>query len=140
MQPRTNWRKITIKAVIGGLLWGIGFTWLFSLVVEDGFVQILPIGMGCGVLLVILLFFLMTVPYKIVAISVAFQYKEAFLEKLNTTFPKIGYRSKGEYSWEYERPGLDSYYCENISITIEASSVTIVGPKSPVRKLHKLLS
>ena len=141
MESRINWSKITIKTVIAVLLWGIAWSWLFSLMVKGGFVQVLPFGMGSGVLIGLLLVFLMAVPYRIVAISVVFQDEEAFKKRLEVAFPKVGYRPKSGRSWKYERPGLDSYFCEDMSITLEEKgSATIVGPKSPMRKLQKILS
>ena len=141
MQPRINWSKITIKAIIAALLWSIVWSWLFSLMVKDEFVQVLPFGLGSGVIIGILLFFLMTVPYRIIAISVAFKDDAVFKKRLELAFSKIGYRPKSGKSWKYERPGLDSYFCENISVTIEGKeSAIIVGPKSPVHKLQKILS
>ena len=103
MQSRINWSKITIKAIIAALLWSIVWSWLFSLMVKGEFVQVLPFGIGSGVIIGILLFFLMVVPYRIIAISVAFKDKEVFKKRLELAFSKVGYHPESGKSRKYER-------------------------------------
>ena len=78
---------------------------------------------------------------KAVAIPVTFQDKKAFLSRLNVVLAEIGYHpeSQTESFVTYKPSLLAGLLSGKISVQIDDTSSTIVGPNAYIKKLQKWL-
>lgn len=84
--------------------------------------------------------FLMAFAHKASTISINFQNRDTFLPRLTTAINELGFRpeSQSQNTFIYKGTGLrEKLYNPLISVQIEQTSATIVGPAVYVRKLQR---
>jgi len=142
MKERGFWGIFARLAGITALPFALLWSWLFSLMRGLEFGQVfLRVGIWGGIAFGLLFGFVMAFFMKAVTISVTFQDKKAFLSRINVALAEMGYhpQSQNESFLTYKPSFQAGLLAGNISVSIENSSVTIVGPNAYIKKLQKRL-
>ncbi len=139
MQPRSFWGTFVMVAAITALPFALLWSLLFSLMMGLEFGQVLRVGIWSGIAFGLLFGFVMAFFMKAITISVAFQDKESFLSRLNVALAELGYhpQSQTETFLTYKPSFQAGLLAGKISVQIEQSSATIVGPLTYLKKLRK---
>ncbi len=139
MQPRSFWGTFVMLAATTALPFALLWSLLFSLMMGWEFGQVLRVGIWGGIAFGLLFGFVMAFFVKAVTISVAFQDKEAFLQRLNVALAELGYhpQSQTKTFLTYKPSFQAGLLAGKISVQIEQSSATIVGPSTYLKKLQK---
>jgi hypothetical protein len=150
METRENWVKTIVVATVVAVLLGVGFAAGFSFLVrtflhdeEATFLNVLPFGLGFGILMISIGLFLRLVRYKLITESMTFEDKTAFLVTLEKAIGKIEYRPKTEegdlWIFECDSDDLDTLIKRNIAVKFEGNGATLAGPKASLKKLQEAL-
>ncbi len=141
MKPRGFWGTFVTLAAITALPFALLWSLLFSLMMGLEFGQVLRVGIWSGIAFGLLFGFIMAFFMKAVTIFIKFQEKEAFLSRLNVALAEIGYHpeSQTETFLNFKPSFQAGLLAGKISVQIEESSVTIVGPNTYIKKLQKRL-
>ncbi|MBC8175385.1 MAG: RDD family protein [Candidatus Marinimicrobia bacterium] len=141
IKPRGFWATFGRFAAITALPFALLCSLLFYLMMDLEFESVLHLGIWYGIAFGLLFGFLMAFPFKAVTISETYQDKNAFLARLNIALAKIGYhtQSQTEIFTTYKPSIQAGLLSGKISVQIEDSSCTIVGPEIHIKKLKKQL-
>lgn len=142
MKERGFWGTFIRLAAITALPFALLWSWLFSIIRSLEFGQVfLRVGIWGGIAFGLLFGFAMAFFVKAVTISVTFQDKKTFLSRINLALAEMGYhpQSQNENFLTYKPSFQAGLLAGNISVSIENSSATIVGPNSYIKKLQKRL-
>jgi hypothetical protein len=143
MQPRGFWDTFVRLAAIIGLAFGLVWSLVFSLAMGLEFGEVFRLagirgGAAVGLLTGFVLAFLM----KGVAISESYEDKRAFLARLDVALAAIGYypQLQTESFMTYKPSSFEAWLLAgSISVRIEETSCTIVGPKIIIKRLRERL-
>lgn len=141
MEPRGFWGTFVMVAAITALPFALLWSLLFSLTMGLEFGQVLCVGIWGGIAFGLLFGFVTAFFLKAVTTSVTFQDKKAFLSRLNVALAEIGYHPQSQIeSFLTYKPSFQAgLLAGKISVQVEYSSATIVGPNIYIKKLQKRL-
>ena len=141
MRPRGFWGTFGMIGAITALPFALLWSLLFSLMMGLEFGQVLRVDIWVGIAFGLLFGFVMAFFMKAVTTSVTFQDKKVFLSRLNVALAEIGYypQSQTESFFTYKPSFQAGLLAGKISVQIENSSATIVGPNTYIKKLQKRL-
>lgn len=128
---------VGIIALPFALVWSL----LVSLMRGMEFGQVLSVGRWGGIGFGLSFGFVTAFLMKAVTISMTFQDKKAFLSRLNVALAEIGYHPKSQTeSFLTYKPSLQAgLLTGKISIQIEDTSATIVGPNTYIKNCKNSL-
>ena len=140
MQPRSYFGTFCIIFPVFTLIFVIVFAISGVLLTETSIQANMNIVKS--IILSLLLGLIMAARMKRETISVTFQDKQTFLERLNIRLAEIGYHPKiqTETFLTFKPSFRGGLLAVKVSVQVESNSVTIVGPKMLLKKLQKRLS
>ena len=140
MKPRGFWHIFFITASILAVFVYLGSVGL-SLISGVELIRVLRVAIWSGIPGVLLIGFGAAHTIKAVTASVTFQDKKTFLSRLNVLLAEIGYHpeSQTESFLTYKPSLLAGLFSGKISVQIDDTSSTIVGPNAYIKKLQKRL-
>jgi hypothetical protein len=131
-------RTFIILFLITAVLWALLWSLVFSAMMGEEFSQVLPVGIYGGIAFGLLFSLIMSFFMKSATISLTFRDKADFLARLNIALAEIGYHpeSQAENFLTYKPSVKAGLLAGKISVQIIDSSLTIVGPKTYIKKLQ----
>lgn len=143
MRPRGFWSTFAMLSSITGLAFALLSSWLFSLVMDWKFSEFFVLyGLWGGIAFGLLFGLIMAFFMKAITLSMTFKDKETFLSQLNVALAEIGYHPQSQTGnfLTYKPSFQAGLLAGRISVQIEQSSATVVGPSTYIKKLQKRIS
>lgn len=142
MRGKSHTGEFIAKLVALSVFGGLGWSFLFALFVRKPYSDILPFGFLFGAMVALAFAILRVTSGKVVEDSIPFERQDDFLPKMKAALDKLKYRwesKKGEVS-EWKCVGPDAIFLENVAVKLEDHLAIIVGPKSIVKRLKKVIA
>jgi len=139
MKPRGFWGTFAMVAGVTALPFALLWSLLFSAMMGMDFGQVLRIGIWTGIAFGLSFGFVMAFFMKADTISIHIQDQGAFMARLNVGLAELGYHpeSRTENFLTFKPSFQAGLLAGRISVQIEQSSATIVGPSAYVKKMQK---
>lgn len=140
--PRSYAGAALMIGAITALPFALIWSWLFSLMQQRPFSEILPFGLGAGLFFGI--FFGLTMGFfvKGETISIKTPDQRQFVSRLKAAMAELGY-NRGERNgdcWTFKPSVKAGLAAGRISIQFMEDKAVLVGPKMYLEKLRKRLS
>ena len=134
MQPRSYFGTFSIIFAVTALPFAILMSWVTETSIQKNIMGGIMFGLLFGLIMAVFM--------KGETISVTFQDKKTFLERLHILLAEIGYHpeTQTETFLTFKPSFQDGLLAGRISVQVESNSVTIVGPTMYVKKLQKRLT
>jgi len=142
MKLRGFWGTLLMVAVITipGLI--IILSAVFAWGAHQGFVEVLlDVGLWAGIIFGALMAFVLAFVLRASTIVVPIQDRELFVAKLNGALGGIGYQpeSQTQDGLTFGPAGRAGILAPTVSVRIQDSTATIVGPSLQIKKLQRIL-
>ena len=141
-EPRSYAGTATMMFAITALPFAILWSWLFAAMQQRSFGEILPFGMGAGLLFGLFFGLTMAFFFKGETATIEVVDKKSFVSQLNVATSQLGYypATQAEDFFTY-KPSLQAGLAAGrISVQLQDGQAVVVGPKMYVKKLLKRLA
>jgi len=142
MRGKSHTGEFIVKLVVLSVFAGLGWSFLFALLIRKPFSVVFPIGFWFGPFVAVVFAIFRATSGKVVEDSIPFENQDDFLPKMKAALDKLKYRwesKKGEVS-EWKCVGPDAIFLENVAVKLEDHLAIVVGPKSVVKRLKKVIA
>jgi hypothetical protein len=137
--PRTYGGTAVMLGSVTALPFALVLSWLLAAIIQRPFGEVIPIGLGAGLLFGVL--FGLTMAFFLKGETAAVKYidEAAFLSRLNVAVSQLGYNpaSQSERFFTFKPSFQAGLAAGRIAVQLQEGEAVIVGPKVYVRRLVK---